>query len=83
MLIIFHMINFPYDKDTIYFNGHLYKDFLNSSVYNKFKKGENGMYLVYAKAAGGKTLTTDDVVVKLSGTVESLGAAADGFITLA
>lgn len=30
--------NFPYDKDTIYFNGHLYKDFLNSSVYNKFKK---------------------------------------------
>ena len=32
------MINFPYDKDTIYFNGHLYKDFLNSSVYNKFKK---------------------------------------------
>ena len=40
-------------------------------------------YLVYAKANTASELTTDDIVIKLSGTVDTIDSVANGLVTLA
>ena len=48
------------------------------------KASENGLYLVYTKAAEASLTGTDDMIVKLDGTVAGLATVdASGFITLA